>query len=267
MKLFASVLLFLLPLSIQAQTLYNETAGTLPASQGWLTYITDSTTNATQTYIANQGVQLVTTSPARAGYFNKNPIFGTPVNPAFPTLNRNTGFAIQFDLLVSSEIHTNTDRAGFSIIALASDSRGIELGFWNNEVWAQNDDTSSIFTHGEGVGFSTTARTSYQLTLLGNQYNLAANGTSILTGNLRNYTTFGIPYTNNNFLFLGDDTTSADADITLGRVALLTAIPEPMTWLMIACVFFGVGCWYYRWRETKVDAASCRVGDDESHLD
>lgn len=252
MKPFALAWLLLLPLGVCAQTtvLYDETAGTLPASQTWLTYLADSVTNATQTYVPGQGAQLVTTSGAMAGYFNKNPLLGTLVNPAFPTLNRTAGFAIQFDLLVSSETHSNNNRAGFSIIALASDSRGIELGFWNNEVWAQND--SPLFTHGEGIAFSTTVKTSYQLTLLGNQYTLAANGSSILTGSLRDYSSFGLPYTNNNFLFLGDDTSSADANITLGRVALLTAIPEPMTWLSIACVFFGVGCWYYRWRETKV---------------
>jgi hypothetical protein len=237
------VLFVLIPTSLHAQTLYNETLGNFPGDQGWFLYLTNSPPNATQTYIPAQGTQLVTTNGAMAGYFNTNPITSTLVNPLFPTLDRAIGFNISLDLLVSSETHSSNDRAGFSIIALASDHRGIELGFWNNQIWAQND--SPLFTHGEGAAFDTTNRTSYQLDILGNSYDLFANGNSILTGSLRDYSSFGVPYSLNNFLFLGDDTSSADADITLGRVAL-SAVPEPATWISLGCAAFGGACWFRR---------------------
>ncbi len=220
-----------LPTSLLAQTitLYDPVLNTLPATQGWFSYITNFQGTATQTLVTG-GTQLVTTGTAQAGYFNKNPITGTPVNAGFPALNRNTGYAIRFDVSVTAESHSSNDRAGFSIIALSSDLQGIELGFWTNEIWAQNQP----FTHGEGVAFNTVPNTSYLLTILGNSYSLNANGTDILTGSLRNYSGFGIPYSNNNFLFLGDDTTSANADITLGQVQLLSSIPEPASWFTLA---------------------------------
>lgn len=31
----------------------------------------------------------------------------------------------------------NTTRAGYSVILLGHDAKGIELGFWTNEIWAQ----------------------------------------------------------------------------------------------------------------------------------
>lgn len=245
MMRWACFLLLCLPVTARAQTiLYNETLGNLPADQGWFLYLTISPLNASQSYIPGQGTQLVTINSASAGYFNKNPLTGTLVNPAFPTLNRATGFRITWDLLISSETHASPDRAGFSIIALASDNRGIELGFWNNEIWAQND--SPLFTHGEGVSFSTLSRLRYDLDILGSSYTLYANSAPILTGALRDYSSFGQPYTNTSFLFLGDDTSSANADITLGRVSLLTAVPEPATWISLACMATGMLCVYRR---------------------
>lgn len=234
-------------LSAQTITLYDPSLNTLPVSQGWFSYITNFQGTATQTLVPG-GTQLVTTGTAQAGYFNKNPLTGSLVNAGFPTLNRINGYAIRFDVSVTSESHSNNDRAGFSIIALSSDLQGIELGFWTNEIWAQNQP----FTHGEGVAFNTVPSSSYLLTILGNSYSLNANGTDILNGSLRNYSGFGIPYSNNNFVFLGDDTTSANADITLGQVQLLSAIPEPATWF----TWVGLGAIaitaYRRWRMVRI---------------
>ena len=41
-------------------------------------------------------------------------------------------------LKLLSETHSTNDRAGLSLIVLSSDLRGIELGFWTNEIWAQS---------------------------------------------------------------------------------------------------------------------------------
>lgn len=252
MRKLLFVMLAFAPTTAFAQiTLYNETLGNLPGDQGWFLYLTNSSSNATQTYVPAQGTELVTTNGVSAGYFNKNPFFGTFINPAFPTLDRNIGFRISWDLLIHSETHPNPNRAGFSIIALSNDKLGIELGFWSNEIWAQS---GSDFQHAEGVTFTTTNQTHYDLTLQGSNYDLFANGVSIRTGPLRDYSMFGAPYSYNNFLFLGDDTSTNDADITLGRVSLISAIPEPATWISLGCVALGVGVFVGRaWQRRRAE--------------
>ena len=118
------------------------------------------------------------------------------------------------------------------MIVLGSDSKGLELGFWNNEVWAQND--SPRFTHGEGAAINTTAAlTDYALTIQGNSYTLRANGLGLLSGQVRDYSAFGAPYTSKNFLFFGDDTSSAAARTDIARVTL-GAVPEPASLALLA---------------------------------
>ena len=143
----------------------------------------------------------------------------------FPRLDRTAGFQLDFTLHVENESHTSDKRAGFSIIILSEDARGIELGFWENEIWAQNDDaTGGLFTRGEGITFPTTASLiNYQIIVINDSYILTANGASILTGPLRDYSKFeGFPdpYQTPNFLFLGDDTTSAQARVRLSYVSV-----------------------------------------------
>jgi hypothetical protein len=61
------------------------------------------------------------------------------------------------------------------------------------------------------------------LTVIGDAYTLTANMESILTGPLRDYGSFSgfpDPYETPNFLFLGDDTTSAQARIRLSFVSI-----------------------------------------------
>src|SRR5262245_61896813 len=58
----------------------------------------------------------------------------------FPLLDRAAGFQVNFSIQMENESHSNNNRAGFSIIVLSNDARGIELAFWENEIWAQNDD-------------------------------------------------------------------------------------------------------------------------------
>jgi hypothetical protein len=106
------------------------------------------------------------------------------------------------------------------LIILDKDAKGIELSFWENEIWAQNDDqTGGLFKHGEGVPFQTDAGlTDYQLTIIGETYTLAANSQQILSGPIRDYSKFDgfpDPYESPNFLFLGDDTTSSQARLRL----------------------------------------------------
>ncbi len=147
-----------------------------------------------------------------------------------PVLDRLRGYQVDLTLLISREVHARYNRAGFSLIVLGNDATGIELGFWENEIWAQHDDsTGALFTHGEGVAFdTTTGLTDYSVIVQGNTYTLTAEGEAILSGPIRDYTAFsGLidPYETENFLFLGDDTTSAGSVIGLSYVAVTTDEP------------------------------------------
>src|SRR4029078_6070884 len=124
------------------------------------------------------------------------------VRPDPQDLDVDTGFTIGFTVKINSESHISNDRAGFSLIALSDDPtpKGIELGFWTNEVWAQN----AGFTHGESSGLfdTTTGLIDYELLVQGSAYQLRADSIQILSGALRNYTAFsggppfntGFPY-------------------------------------------------------------------------
>jgi len=249
-------------------TLYDGSLSGTPDSQGWLEFttapasvtidpITLNLPQATQTQIVG-GTQLNTavtnaliTDPndIAGGYGNYEscidvfPNSCTPnlINPSFPTLDRNAGYSISLDLQINRENHVGNDRAGFSITAISSDLRGIELGFWEDEIWAQHDDvTGSLFTHAEGNdAIATTALSSYELQIQGNSYQLFQNNLSILNGSLRDYSAFdhtaGIslgglnltlpydPYETPNLLVFGDNTTRASVNADLRNVAVTTA--------------------------------------------
>jgi len=129
-----------------------------------------------------------------------------------------------FTARLNTETHNNNNRAGFSVIVLGSDTNGIELGFWTNTAFAQ-DGPPSLFVHAEDAAFTTTGGfVDYALTLTATNYVLHANGTPMLTGPVRDYTSFSgpiNPYRTPNFIFFGDDTTSASASMNVRRLALV----------------------------------------------
>ena len=154
------------------------------------------------------------------------------LNPQFPTLDHNTGFTIDFDAKVNSESHNSNDQAGFDVVALDNYGLGIELGFWNNQIWAKQivsgADGSSSLTHNnvEQVTRDTTVATHYELSIVGNTYKLFADGSPILTGNTQNYTPYNTtglaynPYQKPNYFFIGDDSASAGANVDIPYVAV-----------------------------------------------
>lgn len=218
--------------SLKAELITLFDGNGLPANQPWLAYANSggTTTQTGQT----SGVRLVTDLAASAGYSNYTPL-GILKNGTFPSLNRTNGFELNFNVAVSSENHSTNDRAGFSITLLGSDRRGIELGFWRDQIWAQAD--SPLFTHGEIVNFDTSVQRDYRLRVLENSYSLFSGDDQLLTGSVRNYTAFGAPpYILPNFVFLGDNTSSAGADISLGAITLqsnLAAVPEPSSLFLL----------------------------------
>jgi hypothetical protein len=177
----------------------------------------------------------------------------SPVDPAL-TLDRNSGYTINFLAQVNSENNNNTDRngdglldrAGFSIIAVSSDGQNaIELGFDSDRIFAQADGTTqttpspepdgtnsdtfnrTLFTQAESTAFDTTAGlVNYSLNVFGEGYTLSADGQPILTGTLRDYTAFKPPlgapnpYALRNGIFIGDNTPSANASVSLGAISL-----------------------------------------------
>jgi hypothetical protein len=196
-----------------------------PETQGfvYLTYPL-SGTQAIQTF-TNPVTTLDTTALMSdyAGYFAKPGLY--------PPLDRVGGYQVLFTVQVMTETHISHDRAGFSLLVVSSDKRGIELGFWADEIWAQEGGASQPFTHAEGSAFTTTiGLINYRLIVLGDSYTLTANGTTVLSGPLRDYTLAPPPlplnpYNTPNLIFLGDDTSSAQARIKFSEASVIDAPP------------------------------------------
>lgn len=215
------------PLAASTTVLYDGAAGTAPTAQSWLFYYTSggglASTAAGQTTFDSTASDSI-----QGGFSTHVPIFNTPVNPSLPTLDVNAGFSVRLDLRVISEHHANANRAGTSLIVIGADLRGIELGFWEDEVWAQS---GPDFLHAEGAATNTTTGVaSYLLTVsnfAGGSYALTKDGTPLLSGTLRDYSSFGAPYSLPNFVFLGDDTTSARGAMSFSHLSV--TVPEPST--------------------------------------
>lgn len=188
-----------------------------PDQQQWIYKSTPTAAVVTPTA---RGTILDTTADngVYAGYFRRSPV----------KLDRIKGYTVKFKVRVSSQSSASNDRAGFSIIVnsdapIGTQPYGIELGFWKNSIWAQNVG----FTRGEEKSIVTSYPWRvYTLAVQGEQYQLFVNGLPkpILQGSLRQYTSFnppaGVPnvYKISNLIFLGDDTTSAGARVTIGPI-------------------------------------------------
>jgi hypothetical protein len=206
--------------------LYDASSGQIPDTS--LMHFTDFPPGgASLTY--SDGVTVmdttITSKDTFAGW-----VASQSTTPGFPLLDRTTGVQVNFTLQVESETHANNNRAGFSLIVLDQDAKGIELSFWQNEIWAQSDEnTGGLFRHGEGSAYATTTGlTDYRLTLGADTYTLTANSELLLTGPVRDYSAFNgfpDPYQTPNFLFLGDDTTSSQARVRLRFVSVTGTEP------------------------------------------
>lgn len=220
------------PTPAAATVLYDGGLGTKPAAQGWFY----QAGGASETF--SGGATTVDTTSTKAimsGYFASQGGFAGSTAPV-PALDRAAGYTLTFAAQVEAEDHSGSDknsdgigdRAGFSVIALSSDKLGIELGFWADQIWAQEGGSgSSLFTHAEGAAFSTTSLITYELTLYGDSYRLSSGGATLLTGKARDYTAFvGAldPYETPNFLFFGDDTSSASARFRIARIEVATGV-------------------------------------------
>jgi hypothetical protein len=245
--LFALFLGSLVCARSQAIVLYDGSQNNFPEDQPWLTYFPNV---AVPTKTAAGGKTTLDTGAmaTQVGWWNRNPLAGfTQKNAAFPTLDRSAGFSLGFDLKTISESHdAGNDRAGFSVILLASDHLGIEVGFWQNTIFGQEISAGPVIAPLESHSFDTTAQTHYDLKIQGSSYELDANGLSILTGPLRDYSPYlSIPYSLGKYVFLGDDTTSATGKFELASVTL---VPEPgLALLLPAVIGLAVRRRSFRW--------------------
>jgi|tagenome__1003787_1003787.scaffolds.fasta_scaffold20885749_2 hypothetical protein len=219
--------------------LYNAALGTTPDKQGFQYQAINGANPfvppaATQVY-ANGATTLDTTT-------QKNDLAGyAAATPDVPVLDRSLGYSVDFAVQIQQEDHAGSDRngdniddrAGFSLIVLSSDKKGVELGFWKDEIWIQNDGTAeppggTLFTHGEGATFDTnTDLISYTLSIKGDSYSLSSGGAAILSGTVRDYTAWEAPpqvptnpYRTPNLIVLSDDSTSASAKIKLTYIGV-----------------------------------------------
>jgi len=223
--------------SIAAGTLlYDADSGVLPdPNWGWSFLSVGSGTErgmlAGSTFLDTTASE----DPGRAGYSMS----------VASGLDSATGFILDFSLRLTSESHgSNNNRSGFSIIVLDSNNSGVELSFWTDEVWAKNADAA--FSHAEGVPINTDSfERTYRLTFLGAQYTLTSAGAPTLPGTLRdNYAQFVgfpynvVPYGQSNYIFFGDNTSSAAANFELSSITL-APVPEPAEWLLMLA---GLGC-------------------------
>jgi hypothetical protein len=183
---------------------------------------------------------LNTSSPESlyGGYSNYN-LSNTLKNAAFPVLDSNAGYTLSFTIKINSQTNTGTNgqnRAGFSITALDNNQKGIEIGFRNTDVFAQNSNFNAIDSTEQKTSFGSVLAnfSTYDLKVLGNNYTLSNGGNDLFSGLLRSYTISSNPltavYGNPNFLFFGDNTTSAGASVDIQNITLTTnstAVPEP----------------------------------------
>ncbi len=224
--------------------LFDALLGGTPRDQGW-PFFADPLGSHSVTQVAGpQFTTLDSRSPMtdRGGYFSRDPVLGIFVHPNMPVTDRFAGYSVRLDLRIEAESHATgaagddngdglADRAGFSLISISQDLRGIEVAWWQDSVWAQDDDTlnpANLFTQAENAPFDTvTASVSYRLEVLGDRYRLMAGPgiVNLLTGRLRDYTNFMgslDPYQSPSFLFFGDNTTRGEAAAEISRISIDT---------------------------------------------
>ncbi|OUL33623.1 PEP-CTERM sorting domain-containing protein [Nostoc sp. 106C] len=235
-------------------TLYDGSSNVTPdqynSPSPWLSFTTFRYNGSTFTPFAPVGTQSATggvttldsttsnNDSIYAGYSNYkvssfSPVGISKVNPAFPTLDRNAGYTLSFTMKINTEADTSDathPRAGFSVLVLSSDKQGIEIGFRSSEIFSQAN--AAFDTIGEqvtGVSSLLSSLNTYDLNVSGNSYTLTNGTTTLLNGLLRDYTAAtginglaSLVYNTPNYIFLGDNTTSARASVDIQSINLTT---------------------------------------------
>jgi hypothetical protein len=229
--------------AVPTTLLYDGAQGGTPDTQGWAYNVSPNGVATIGQDGESTSVDTTARNRTMAGYL-ASPAGFAGSTAAVPLLKRTPGYTVAFRARLGQETHAASDdngdgaddRAGFSVIVLSSDLRGIELAFWEDRIWAQEGGSGdNLFTQAEGVAFdTTTALVDYTLAVEGNTYTLAAGGRTILAGALRDYTAFtGVPnpYEVPSLLFFGDNTSRARARFSIAYIAAGSAditLPTPV---------------------------------------
>lgn len=210
--------------------LYDAASGGTPDTQAmeYATYGENYTaSSAVQTY--ETGATTLDTTADMGDYAG----YGVLPENAI-TLDATQGFEMTFTVQVTAEAHDNEDRSGFNVILLDQNAKGIEVGFYTDTIYARHGNGANLFDHAEEISFDTTNQTTYTLEIVDSTYALTAAGMPTLTGTVRDYSDNVVdpppfpfptppdPYEQPNFIFLGDNTTSGQAEIRLWEVTLTT---------------------------------------------
>jgi hypothetical protein len=238
-RLFALVLGLACAHSAQAAliTLYETGVGTAPHDQDWLAYAGAADGIAV---VDTAGTVLDTSGDAglQAGFSNYRDTTPPALkNDDFPALDRSktVSFTYVLQLLGAADAAPGE----LSVLLLADDWWGIELGFSGDRVWALDSDGSPVAA--ETTAFDTTlAPVNYQLALLGDDdYALRAGDRLLLSGPVRDYSRrpgaeerYGVP----SMLSIGDTSTTAGLRARLGDMTLETgfSLPQPPDPLPVA---------------------------------
>jgi hypothetical protein len=227
-----ATLLSLLVVEAQAKVLYDGSSA--PSGQGW------------------SGPVFISPTLDPAGFVTLDTTLLPAIQDGFtriePQLQSSPGFRLDFTVRIDAESHVSNNRAGFSVIVTDGSKQGVELGFWQQSIWAQQPGFLHDAQH--EVAFDTGAMTAYSLTILGGHYTFSAGGKTLLAGDTVFYDAPGLfggdfPYRTPHVLFFGDDTTSAAARFSLQRVAV-TSVPEPSAALFSAALLVLSGLWIQR---------------------
>lgn len=206
--------------------LFNASENSNPDNQGWM-YLTNAFDESETVRFTESGLHKFSTLgnlSEAAGYFSLQ-------HPEMPILSREAGFTAEFHFQIIEERHQLSYRGGFSIIILSNDKYGAEIVFRENEIWVYN----TSFEIADNTDFNTTSGIiRYRIKMKGSQFTLYADGEKILSGPLRDYSAFGLPYSIQNFIFFGDDTASAGAEVHISRISLIIpSVLNPITETMI----------------------------------
>ncbi|MFW6731379.1 MAG: calcium-binding protein [Synechococcus sp.] len=212
-------------------TLYKASTDKPPSQQGWLEF--GASLQGSEALTPPHGTLLTSSMFGVAGYSNHSKASPVLINSGFPALDQTLGFKLDFRLRIISESHNNAiNRAGFSVIILDHSviPKGIELGFWANSIFSQAGGSKPFQAVADRInGVNTNLATNYSLRILNDNYFLFGNNKLLLSGALQTYGLFPNPpgspynpYMTKDFLFLGDNTSSASANVELGSIAVNT---------------------------------------------
>jgi hypothetical protein len=186
-----------------------------------------------------------------AGYGNRSNA-GTLLTS---TLDNNAGYTLSFKIKINSQTNTGINgpnRAGFSVLVLGSDKKGVEIGFRDSDIFAQNNTFSAIdpLQQKSNISGILSTLTTYDLKVNSAGYTLTigSNPNQSFSGLLKDYTAAATTaltqvYNTSDVIFFGDNTTSAGASVDIQNITLNTnaaAVPEPSSLLgMGLAIGFG----------------------------